>query len=143
MNYTQREKLVDKLCGAALMLICFEIYYQAVASAYMDFNYSFGNVTNGVYITGGVILAIAIAVLIYAYLKKDGYKGVYGIETLVLAITAVTLPGTYLTYHAPFNLLNKIYPWVALVYFVGKAVYIVLDANKKANVGKKKAKKKR
>lgn len=140
MNYTQREKFIDRLCGAGLMLICYEIYYQIIASLY-DSPYI--NATMWTYISGGVILAIALAVLIYAYLKKDGYKGVYGIETLVLAITAATLPGTYLTYQAPFNSLNKVYPWVALIYFVGKAIYIVIDANKKANVGKKKAKKKR
>ena len=144
MNYTQREKLVDKLCGVGLMLILVEIVYQVIISAFTEFNYNLSNVTTWVYVASGVILAIAIGILIYAYLKKDGSKACYGLETLVLAITSVTMPGTYLTYTAPFNKLNKVYPILALVYYVGKAIYVLAFANKSnTKTSKKKAKKKR
>ena len=42
MNYTQREKLVDKLCGVGLMLILVEIVYQVIISAFTEFNYKCG-----------------------------------------------------------------------------------------------------
>lgn len=144
MNYTQREKLVDKLCGVGLMLILVEIVYQVIISAFTEFNYNLSNVTTWVYVASGIILAIAVGILVYAYLKKNGSKAVYGLETLVLAITAVTTPGTYLTYSAPFNKLNKVYPILFLVYYIGKAIYIIIDANKlNTKSSKKKAKKKR
>lgn len=144
MNYTQREKLVDKLCGVGLMLILVEIVYQVIISAFTEFNYNLSNVTTWVYVASGIILAIAVGILVYAYLKKNGSKAVYGLETLVLAITAVTMPGTYLTYSAPFNKLNKVYPILFLVYYIGKAIYVIIDANKlNTKSSKKKAKKKR
>ena len=144
MNYTQREKLVDKLCGVGLMLILVEIVYQVIISAFTEFNYNLSNVTTWVYVASGIILAIAVGILVYAYLKKNGSKAVYGIETLVLAITAVTMPGTYLTYPTPFNKLNKVYPILFLVYYIGKAIYVIIDTNKlNTKSSKKKAKKKR
>ena len=144
MNYTQREKLVDKLCGVGLMLILVEIVYQVIISAFTEFNYNLSNVTTWVYVASGIILAIAVGILVYAYLKKNGSKAVYGLELLVLAITAVTMPGTYLTYSAPFNKLNKVYPILFLVYYIGKAIYVIIDTNKlNTKSSKKKAKKKR
>ena len=103
------------------------------------------NVTTWVYVASGVILAIAVGILVYAYLKKSTSKAVYGLETLVLAITAVTMPGTYLTYPAPFNKLNKVYPILFLIYYIIKAAFIIdlngINTNTKSS--KKKAKKKR
>ena len=145
MIYTQREKLVDKLCGVGLMLILVEIVYQVIISAFTEFNYNLSNVTTWVYVASGVILAIAVGILVYAYLKKSTSKAVYGLETLVLAITAVTMPGTYLTYPAPFNKLNKVYPILFLIYYIIKAAFIIdlngINTNTKSS--KKKAKKKR
>lgn len=144
MNYTQREKLIDRLCGAGLMLFFVEIYYQLVHSAFTEFNYNLSDVTNWVYIAGGIVLALAVILLCYAYMKKSGGKGLVGVELLVLAITSATLPGCYLEYTAPFNKLMKVYPWVFLIYYIGKAIYIWKDAtkvNKKSS--KKNAKKKK
>ena len=146
MNYTQREKLVDRICGAVLMLICFEIYCQIVHSSYTEFNYNLANVTKWIYIVGGIILAIAVFLLVYSYLKKDGNKGLYGVELLALSMISATLPGTYLDYPAPFNKLNKIYPFIILIYYIFKIAYIVYDVKKVNNApkkSKKKAKKKR
>ena len=144
MNYTQREKLVDKLCGVGLMLILVEIVYQVIISAFTEFNYNLSNVTTWVYVASGIILAIAVGLLVYAYLKKSTSKAVYGLETLVLAITDATMPATYLTYPAPFNKLNKVYPILFLVYYIGKAIYVIIHTNKlNTKSSKKKAKKKR
>lgn len=144
MNYTQREKLIDKLCGAGLMLILVEIVYQVVNSAFTEFNYNLSDVTNWVYIAGGIVLLIAIILLIYAYMKKSGAKACVGMELLVLAITMATLPGSYLEYVFPYNKLNKVYPILFLAYYVGKCIYIAMNVNKTTNKSsKKKAKKKK
>lgn len=144
MNYTQREKLIDKLCGAGLMLILVEIYYQLINSAFTEFNYNLSTVTNWVYIAGGIVLAIATILLCYAYVKKKTGHAILGVELLFVAITTATLPGTYLEYAAPFNQLNKIYPIVFLIYYIAKAIYIAVNANKvERKSSKKNAKKKK
>lgn len=144
MNYTQKEKLIDKICGAVLMLILVEIFYQVISSAFTEFNYNLANVTHWVYVAGGIVLVMAIALLIYAYIKKSGSQMSYGLELLVVAISAATLPGTYFEYAAPYNQLNKVYPIAFLIYYIGKVTYIVYDSKKVNNKQtKKKAKKKR
>lgn len=139
MNYTQKEKLIDKLCGTGLMLIFFEIIYQVINSSFTEFNFSLSNVTKWVYIGGGAILAIAIILLIYAYLKKSGSKACYGIEMLVFSFTIVSMPGCYLYFPAPFNDLRIAFPILFLIYYIGKGIYIYVNAN---NLNKKKSKKK-
>lgn len=143
MNYTQKEKLIDKLCGIGLMLICFEIFYAIVNSCYTEFIYDFSKVTTWIYIAGGVILAFSVVLLSYAYIKKNKSKAFYGMETLVLAMTAATLPGTYLDYVAPYNKLNKVYPWLFLVYYIAKAIYVIINANRSNNKSSKKNSKKK
>lgn len=147
MNYTQKEKLVDKLCGAGLMLIFFEILYQVVNSSYTEFNYEIAEVTKWVYIGGGAILALAIGLLIYAYLKKSGSKACYGLELLVFAFTFALLPGCYLEFTAPFNDLRIVFPIFFFIYYIGKAIYIFKNSNKtinkKGDKNKKNAKKKK
>ena len=145
MNYTQKSKLIDKLCGAGLMLILVELYYQLIHSAFTEFNYNLADVTKWVYIAGGIILAMSVILLCYAYMKKKAGHGICGIELLTLAITTATIPGCYLEYTAPFNKLNTIYPIAFLVYYIVKAGYIYIAANKEANkfASKKSKKKKR
>ena len=144
MNYTQKEKLIDKLCGAGLMLIFVEIIYQVVNSSFTEFNYELADVTKWVYVCGRVLLALAVILLIYAYLKKSGSKACYGVELLVLAFTIALMPGCYLEFSAPFNNLRIVFPILFLVYYIGKAIYIVKHVNNSSNKNsKKKAKKKK
>lgn len=128
MNYTQREKLTNDLCGVGLMLIFVEIMYQVVNSSYMEFNYNLNNVTKWVFIGGGVMLALAIGILIYAYGKKSGSKACYGMELLVFSITFALLPGCYLYFTRPFTEMRRIFPIVFLIYYIGKVVYIIKHA---------------
>lgn len=140
MNYTEKTKLVDKLCGAGLMALLIEVFYGLTDSAFTVFNYNLQSVKNVIYILGGIILAISVLVLVIAYKKEKGSMAIYGVELLVLAITAALLPGTYLTFSAPYNKLNKVFPLLFLVYYIGKIVVILINCNgrKKKNSKRRK-----
>ena len=143
MNYTQKSKLIDRLCGAGLMLICFEILYSMIGSA-LKSNYNYHDVTMWVNVIGGIILLIGIAILVYAYIKKSGLKASYGLELIVFAFSAPLVLGSRINFEAPFNLLHIIFPTVFVVYYIGKAIYIVSDIMKPdKNSKKKKSKKKK
>ncbi len=139
MNYTQKNAMIEKICGVLLMLIAFEVFFGVVQSSF-ECNYAYSDVTFGIRIAGGVFLAIGVILLISGYLKKKGTRAVYGVELLALAFSAAVLPGSYLYYSAPFNSLHKVLPIAFLVYYIGKTAYIVYDSNK---VAKKSTKKKK
>lgn len=144
MNYTQRGKLIDKLCGTGLMLICMEIAYGVISSSFTDYNYNLNDVRNWVYVGGGIVLAIAVILLIYSYIKNNTSKAAYGVELLVFAFTIAAIPGCYLDFVAPWNKLRLVFPIAFLVYYIGKAIYIIRDANKiSSNSSNKKSKKKK
>ena len=68
MNYTEKTRLVDKLCGAGLMALLVEVFYGLTDSAFTVFNYNLQSVKNVIYILGGIILAISVIILIVASL---------------------------------------------------------------------------
>lgn len=129
MNYTERTKLVDGLCGAIVMLLLIEGFYGLSDSAFTVFNYNINTVSNVIYAIGGVILAVALFILIKAYREENGKLGLYGGELLVLSISAGLLPGTYISYPFPFNKLNVIFPLVFGVYYIAKALYVLSRRN--------------
>ena len=128
MNYTQKEKFIDRLCGAGLMLIFIEILYAIVESSYNS-NFIYNTVNMWIYIGGGVLLLSAIALLVYAYMKKDTTKACYGTELLVMAFSLAMLPGCYIFFPEPINRLKIIFPILFLVYYVGKVIYIIMHRN--------------
>ena len=140
MNYAQKERLIDRLCGTGLMLIFIEIIFGVVQSSYNDFNYNYHDVNTWIFIGGGVLLAVAIGLLIYSYIKKSGSKALYGIELLVMAFSVALLPGCYIYFSRPFNELRRVFPFIFLIYYIGKAVYIIMHRN---DVQKNTKKKKR
>lgn len=131
MNYTERTKLIDGLSGAALMALLVECFYGISDAAYTVFNYKYRNVTNVIYILGGIALAIAIFMLIKAYKNEKSTLGVYGIELLVLAISAGLLPSTYMYdgFSYPFNRLNVLFPLAFGVYYIMKSLNIISKKN--------------
>lgn len=129
MNYTERTKLVDGLCGAVVMGLLVEGFYGLSDSAFTVFNYNIQTVSNVIYAIGGIILAVALFVLIKAYREEKGKLGLYGLELLILAITAGLLPGTYISYPMPFNKLNVIFPLSFGVYYIAKALYLLSRRN--------------
>ncbi|MBQ9280373.1 MAG: hypothetical protein IJ215_04970 [Clostridia bacterium] len=129
MNYTERTKLVDRLCGAIVMGLLVEGFYGLSDSAFTVFNYNYKTVSNVIYVIGGIVLAIALFMLIKAYREEKSELGIYGVELLVIAITAGLLPGTYLSYSYPFNKLNVILPLAFGVYYIAKALYVISRRN--------------
>ena len=72
MNYRERTKLVDGLCGAFLMALLAEAFYGLAKYAFTVYHYSISSVTNIVYIISGIMLAISLVVLMLAYKKDNG-----------------------------------------------------------------------
>lgn len=107
------------------MALLIEVFYGLTDSAFTVFNYNLQSVKNVIYILGGIILAISVIILIIAYKKEKGSMAIYGVELLVLAITAALLPGTYLSFQAPYNKLNKVFPIAFLVYYIVKAIVVL------------------
>lgn len=138
MNYTERNKLVDSLCGIALMLVLVEMFYGIVDSSFTVFNYNYTTVTTGVHLFGVLFLIIAVCVLIRAYKKDNMVTAVYGLEMLVLAISAGLLPASYLEFSYPFNMLNKIFPIAFFAYYIIKLIVIIIKTRKNMQKGKKK-----
>ena len=141
MNYTDRNKLIDSLCGVGLMLLLVEVFYGIVDSAFTIFNYNYSNVTMYTQMAGGLFLLIAIIVLIRAYKKDNMSMALYGIELVIFAISAAILPNTYLpVFSYPFNKLNIVFPFAFLAYYIIKALVIAIRMNKKVNKSKGKKK---
>lgn len=136
MNYTERNKLVDSLCGVGLMLLLVEVFYGIVDSAFTVFNYNYNNVTTYVHLVGVLFLVIALLILIRAYRKDKPIMAIYGIEFLVLAISAALLPASYLEFTYPFNKLNIVFPIGFGVYYFVKFIVVIAKSRKKK--GKKK-----
>ena len=122
MNYRERTKLIDGLCGTFLMALLVEAFYGLVDYAFTIYHYSIASVTNIIYILAGIMLVASIGILIAAYKKDNGVMGVYGAELMALAVTAAILPGTYITLPHPFNKLNVVFPLVFGIYYLGKAM---------------------
>ena len=129
MNYREKTKLVDGLCGAFLMALLVEAFYGLSDYAYTIYHYSISSATTSIYVLAGIALAIALVVLTIAYRKDNTTMALYGIELLVLAITATIIPGTYISLPFPFNKLNLVFPLVFGVYYIGK--FMKLLSNKR------------
>ncbi len=134
MNYREKTKLVDGLCGTFLMALLVEVFYALSDYAYTIYHYSISSVTTTIYVLSGIALAIAVAVLIVAYRKDNMTMATYGIELLILAITAAIIPGTYISLPFPFNKLNLVFPLVFGVYYVGKIMMLLSNNKKRSNI---------
>lgn len=133
MNYRERTKLVDGLCGAFLMALLAEAFYGLADYAFTVYHYSISSVTNIVYIIAGIMLAVSLVVLVLAYKKDNGTMGAYGAELLALAITATIIPGTYVSLPSPFNKFNLLFPILFGIYYLGKGMKL-LSKEKISNI---------
>lgn len=128
MNYTQKEKFIDRLCGAVLMLIFIEILYAIVEYAYNS-NFNYKDVEMWIYIGGGILLVGGSVLLAYAYMKKNGSKACYGAELVAMAFSLALLPGCYVFFPEPISKLKMIFPYLFLAYYIGKTIYIIKHRN--------------
>lgn len=140
MNYTEKNKLADKLCGIGIMLIFVEICISMIQT--MCVNAMYDRVTMNVisYILGGVFLGVAIALYLLAYKKKATGKAVWASEFVVLAFAVPFI--VYVNISAKLPILQNLpirYAWLPfLAYYIGKAIYTIIKANKSSKSKKKK-----
>ncbi len=135
MNYTERNKLTDKLCGIGLMLI-FVIVFLEIEKSCLTGNFGMnfvGNVPTIMNVVSGFFLLIGIVLLIIAYRKENYWRAGYGVEFIVLSFATLFLMHTFIDLPAPFNKFNwgLILPIVFSVYYVIKAVYLIIKTNKR------------
>ena len=130
MNYRERTKLIDGLCGTFLMALLVEACYGLADYAYTIYHYSIASVTNIIYVLAGIMLVASIGILIAAYKKDNGTMAGYGAELMALAITGTIIPGTYVSLPHPFNKLNVVFPLVFGIYYLGKAMKLLSKDNK-------------
>lgn len=130
MNYTEKNKLIDQLCGVGLMLIFVEIL---LAGIHETFTTVFSkNIPLYVYSIGAVLLLIAIIIYICAYKKQSGVKAMYAIELTVIAFMCPFLVYLYMYARAPINQINPKSFWILfLIYYAIKALYIIIKAKGK------------
>lgn len=144
MNYTEKNKLLDKISAIALMAILVEVFLYAVDSAYTTImNEWLLRIPMILNIIGVIFLAIAITLYIIAYKKGKTGKIVFATEFLVLAMIC---PFLNFWYYLPGKPLKDISPkvlWIiALVYYVIRVVYTCIKAHMQSADRKSKKKKK-
>ena len=126
MNYTEKNKLIDSLCGVALMLLLTEVFYGIVDSAFTVYNYNLANVKTTIQVVGAIFLIVAIILYIRAYKKERLSSAIYASEFLVLAILSALLPGAYIDFPYPYNMLSKAFPFIFLGYYLIKLIVIIV-----------------
>lgn len=135
MNYTERNRLMDKLCGVGLMLIFVIVFLEiAVGCLTGNFGMSFvGRMPLIMNVISGIFLLVGIVILVLAYRKENYWRAGYGVEFIVLAFASLLLMHAFVDLPAPLNQVKwkLIIPIAFAVYYVIKAVYVVIKANKK------------
>lgn len=138
MNYTEKNRLMDRLSAIGLMFLFVEIFFLIanellggtlgrngmllVASAPTILN-----------VISGIFLLIGISVLIFAYRKSNFWRAGYGIEFIILSFATLFLLHAYVDLPAPLNQLKwkVIIPVIFTIYYAIKAIYVIIKANKK------------
>ena len=142
MNYTEKNKLADKLCGVGLMLIFVEICISMVQTMCINAMYDRATMKMVSYVAGGLLLVVAIVLYVMAYKKSSGSKAIWATEFAVLAFAVPFI--VYVNAFSTSDILRSIpvkHAWIPfLVYYIGKAIYVVVMANKNSKANKRKKK---
>ena len=140
MNYKEKNKLADKLCGVGIMLIFVEICISMIQSMCINAIYSRTTMQIVSYSVGGAFLLTAIVLYILAYKKSSGSKAVWATEFVALAFTIPFIVHVYAFAKSDFiKSIPVRHAWIPfLVYYIGKAIYVIIKANKNSNSRKKK-----
>lgn len=147
MNYTERNKLLDKISLIGLMAIFVELFLYAVDHCFTERFDVAANMPVVMNIFGLIYLLVSIGLFFYA--KKKGKKElfIFAIEFLVLAFLCPFI--TYWYYPKFFGLttnwLHKIdhrLLWLAIfIYYVIRVIYATIYAIRNSNASKLKRKK--
>lgn len=130
MNYTEKNKLLDKISAIGLMAIFVEVFLYGVDSAYTNIvNDWFDWIPTILNVIGAIFLLVAIALYIIAYKKSKPSKVVYATEFLVLAFLCPFLNFWYYMPGKPLNTINpKVLCIIVLIYYVIRVVYTCIKA---------------
>lgn len=130
MNYTEKNKLLDKISVIGLMAIFVEIFLYAVHICYTENVIEWGaKMPTILNVSGGIFLVIAVVLYILAYKKVNKSKAIYATEFLVLALICPFLTYWYTRSTAPLNTIDPKILWgVALIYYVIRVIYACVKA---------------
>ena len=144
MNYTEKNKLLDKISVIGLMAILVEVFLYAIDRCFTgeisDWLLKMPTILNG---AGILFLIVAIVLYIIAYKKSNSSKAVYATEFLVLAFICPFLTYWYTRSTAPLKDIDPKTLWiVVLVYYVIRVVYTCVKAYMQSSDKQLKKKKK-
>lgn len=132
MNYTERNKLLDKISVIGLMAILVEVFLYAIDCCFK------GEISDWLFllkmpmilnIAGSIFLVISIILYVWAYRKASSNKVVYATEFLVLAFLCPFLTYWYMRPGEPLNKINPKTLWVVvLVYYICRVIYTCVKA---------------
>lgn len=134
MNYTEKNKLLDKIAVIGLMAIFVEIFLYAIDRCFTgeisDWLLKMPMVLNTI---GGIFLLISIVLYVIAFKKANekpnSSKALYATEFLVLALICPFLTYWYTRSTAPLNTIDpKNLWWVVLAYYVIRVIYTCVKA---------------
>ena len=135
MNYTERNRLMDKLCGIGLMVIFVLVFFSIITGCLTgNFGMSFvAHMPLIVNVISGIFLLIGIVILVLAYRKENYWRAGYGIEFIVLAFATLFLMHAFIDLPAPLSQLKWkiIIPAVFAIYYLIKSIYVIIKANKR------------
>ncbi|MBR4110139.1 MAG: hypothetical protein IKK43_00375 [Clostridia bacterium] len=140
MNYKEKNKLADKLCGVGIMLIFVEICISMIQTMCINAMYDRITMKTISCAVGAVFLLIAIVLYVFAYKKSSGSKAVWATEFVALAFTVPFIVHVYAFAKSDFiKSIPVRHVWIPFfVYYVGKAIYVIIKANKNSSSRKKK-----
>ena len=147
MNYTERNKLLDKISIIGLMLIGVELFLYATDYCYTKRFDVAPNMPVVLNVVGILFLVVSLGIFIYSYKKEKPELIIYGCEFLVLAFVCPLI--TYWYYPKAFGLttnwfhgINHKFLWLfVLIYYVVRATIAIVSAYLNSNERKLKKRK--
>lgn len=135
MNYTESNRLKDRLASIGLMLI-FVIAFLAIevdclcGNMGMQLLVKMPTIIN---VASGLLLLVGIVVLIFAYRKENYWRSGFGIELIVLSFVSLFLMHAFVDLPAPLNQVrwSIVFPVAFGIYYAIKIIFVVVKANKK------------
>ena len=128
MNYTEKNKLLDKISVIGLMAILVEVFLYAVDKVYTgEIGTILLKMPTILNVIGGAFLVVAVVLYVLAYKKSNSSKAVFATEFLILAFICPFLSHWYTASGAPLKDISPKVLWIiVLVYYVIRIVYASL-----------------
>ena len=142
MNYTEKNRLLDKISVIGLMLIGFELFLYAADYCYTKSFDTAPKMPTILNVCGIIFLIVSVGMYIYAYKKSSKSIAVYDIEFLAFAFICPLI--TYWYYPKAFGLstnwFHKVSHYVlwlsVLGYYVIKTIVVIYYSFKNSSSNK-------